>query len=162
MEEVCVMGYSCASKAACRIEVISEVCIQQTGSHNVYLAKGKRYFFQVGKEQSDGSITGSIWLLTSENFCKKTANFKICPEGRLVRGPDFFKQIPFFFIVLNGCPKAWLKSYGVPTLQNLQKYLDGYLASFDSGGVNSHIGTRPNIWELKIVDGNTGNVIVEI
>lgn len=142
------------SKAACRVEAISEVCVKHTGSANTFLAKGKKYFFQIGKKHSDGSITGSIWNLTSEVSCKKTGNFRIDADGKLVRGPDFFRHVQFYCLIINGVPQPWLRVHGDPTHSRLEEYKKKYLESFDEGGANSHMGCRPIIYEFRIVNEN--------
>ena len=60
------MGLSCEYNADIVLRAISEKCFQQTGLSNVWKHKDKRFFWEVGRENQDGSITGSISELVGD------------------------------------------------------------------------------------------------
>lgn len=82
------MGYSCSTKAANMLDIIGKVCIEQTGSQNVWTKKGNRYFFETSRrEHPDGSITGSVYKFTSDDYVAKIGSFKIDPDGNILNFP---------------------------------------------------------------------------
>ena len=62
-----------------------------------------KYFTEIGKENKDGSITGSVYELTSNPYldgqgykrrnCKKIGIFKIDNQGFIVRFPGLSKRL---------------------------------------------------------------------
>jgi hypothetical protein len=54
---------------------------------NVLRIKGKRFFFERGREQRDGSITGSVFEMLPENTARKVGTFKISEDGTVERFP---------------------------------------------------------------------------
>jgi len=86
------MGYSATAKAMEVIEKITEKCLNETGSQNVWKHKGKFYMFEIGRENMDGAVTGQIFLLLTNNASFKRAKaikkggFKINPDGSINYG----------------------------------------------------------------------------
>ncbi len=87
------MGYSCRAEAGSTLDKISAKCRAQGGSSNQYTdpKTGKSYFYEVGRENSDGRITGSVHLMSPNGTCRQSGTFCISPEGVVVRGPAWMK-----------------------------------------------------------------------
>jgi hypothetical protein len=84
------MGWSCT---ACASEVErswSEVCYKQTGLQNGYDVAGDRLFYDVGREQYDGAITGQVFSMTTG---RKVGTFRIEPDGKVSRWPKGLRPI---------------------------------------------------------------------
>jgi len=65
------MGYSCNVQAAYVTDAWQQACIDQTGSQNVFRVKGQRYFWEIGREQRDGAITGTVWRFLENDRCQR-------------------------------------------------------------------------------------------
>jgi hypothetical protein len=83
------MGYSCAMAASFTHEAISEYFRRQ-GEHSSngippcdIFPLGA--FFERGRENSDGSVTGSIHMNVSETHCRKHSGYRIDPNGKIIR-----------------------------------------------------------------------------
>lgn len=87
------MGYSCRQDADTTYREWSDYCITATGVSNSYIYKGQRYSMQIGREQSDGAITGSVYLLLDnpdmegQYLAYKKGSFRIEPSGIATRFP---------------------------------------------------------------------------
>ena len=76
------MGWSCKTDAGDVLSRLMDTCYAQTGSTNVWEARGKRYMFETScRSHDDGRITGKLWrFVTNESivpagtFCIKSAN----------------------------------------------------------------------------------------
>ena len=82
------MGYSCAVKAD---NVLDALMVQlqvtdrgQDKSSNGWSHNGHSYFFERGREQSDGAITGTVYLVVN-NKCYKRRSIRIEPNGFITR-----------------------------------------------------------------------------
>lgn len=88
------MGYSCTVKADNSLDELI-IQLKAAGSEietsNGWMIKDKRYFFQRGREQKDGAITGSVHKHTGERTCKNVGSFRIKPNGRIIRFPTSTK-----------------------------------------------------------------------
>lgn len=80
------MGYACAAAADDVLQVLSETGIFT--SQNSWTDKRKEYFFEIGKENEDGAITGSVWLMTGS----KVGGFRIEPNGYISKFPHIPKK----------------------------------------------------------------------
>jgi hypothetical protein len=78
------MGYSYRVEAGATLNAVFAVTKNDAGS-NVYFKNGKKYFFEHGKEQEDGSITGTVYLFLDGGFAKKVGSVKIDKEGNIIR-----------------------------------------------------------------------------
>jgi len=101
------MGYSCSAKASLTLKAIERREAYRADSFD------QKYFIEIGKENKDGSITGTVWELFFDNNiqrrCKKKGGFKIDKEGRIVRFPTISKQVwECFFIEMKN---AYEKTY---------------------------------------------------
>ena len=90
------MGWSCTAKADEVLQAWSLGCYASTNTNNVWTARGKRYFYEVGRENRDGSITGIILENISGNACRKVGTFRIEPDGKVFRGPKMLKDMAKF------------------------------------------------------------------
>lgn len=85
------MGYGCTLDAGQTERLIQEACAAQNGSANQFALNGKTYFYQIGRENADGAITGTVLEVRpakdgGEGLCYRVESFRIDPDGRLVRG----------------------------------------------------------------------------
>jgi len=83
------MGYSCTKDAADTLAVIGKM-FATDGNPNV-LTIGtitkKQYFFERGREQEDGAITGTLMVMLPEDLCKSVGSVRIEPDGTITRFP---------------------------------------------------------------------------
>lgn len=95
------MGYSCSAIANDVVNKLLDVATRlgpvHTDGHplpssNSWKHKGKTYFFETGREQSDGAITGTVWVFVAENKCRRAGNLRVDPDGKIVRAPHFPKE----------------------------------------------------------------------
>lgn len=54
-------------------------------SSNVFYVKEIKCFYELGKENEDGSITGTIYKFINTTHILPAGNFKIDPEGNILR-----------------------------------------------------------------------------
>jgi len=77
------MGWSCTAAADEKMRLIQK---RYMNNSNFWEHKGRKFFYEIGREQDDGSITGSIY----EDFgdtCRRAGAFKINPDGSINRFP---------------------------------------------------------------------------
>src|SRR5262245_1471890 len=84
------MGYSCTQDAQSSLAVISKF-YATAGNSNILTIKGRLYFFERGREQADGAITGTLMLDLENGYCQKAGNVRIAPDGSIVRFPVMSK-----------------------------------------------------------------------
>ncbi|KKN77678.1 hypothetical protein LCGC14_0358040 [marine sediment metagenome] len=88
------MGYSCSVKAD---NVLAALLIQlqatarKDSTSNGWCKNGEHYFYEIGREQADGAITGKIWR-TYKNLCYPAGPFKITHNGLIDRFPTSTKS----------------------------------------------------------------------
>ena len=89
------MGYSCTTKA---MESFDQLIIQLKSaspdikSSNTWMKNGKKYFHEIGREQKDGAVTGSIFkIIDEQDHCEKMGTFRIEPDGYIKRFPTSTK-----------------------------------------------------------------------
>ena len=85
------MGYSCTQAADKRLDMIMGLRAGPMGkapeSTNMwYSDQGKQYFYEIGRENRDGAITGSIYKMVQDG-CKKSGTFRIESNGQVTRFP---------------------------------------------------------------------------
>lgn len=83
------MGYSCTVDAGNMLGVIEHFYATK-GNPNILTIGAHQYFFERGREQEDGAITGQLMLMLPGDYCQKAGNVRIAPDGTLVR----FARIP--------------------------------------------------------------------
>ena len=82
------MGWSCSAAAADTMDRWSKACVKQTGSQNVYLENGERFFWEYErKEHESGAITGELWRFVSEDKAVPAGRFRIEGNGKVTKGP---------------------------------------------------------------------------
>lgn len=59
---------------------------------NNWKFKNEAYFHDMGQNQTDGTIVGTIWKFDGENKAKKVAAFKIDSSGKIIRFATTTKQ----------------------------------------------------------------------
>lgn len=84
------MGYSCTSLASETERTWSDVCYRQTGAQNVYEVGGERFFYDVGRENRDGAITGQVFSMETG---RKVGSFRIEATGVVSRFPKGFRSV---------------------------------------------------------------------
>jgi hypothetical protein len=80
------MGYSCTKDAKNMLGVIGRM-FATDGNPNVLTIKGTQYFFERGREQFDGSITGGLYQILSDDDCRRVGTVKIAIDGSIDRFP---------------------------------------------------------------------------
>lgn len=161
------MGWSCRREAGMTMDAIRNFCIQETGSSNTYWSKGNKYFFEIGREQRDGAITGTIHKFLDGNRCRKTSTLRIEPNGKISRGPAVLKKVPVYLLKIKdvrGVEITTLWENGDPTDDKLWDEVKAHHDSYKNGGLNEHItesvGFVPHPVEAKIVDVD-GDVLLQ-
>jgi hypothetical protein len=92
------MGWSSSQAASRTMDAIEQACRKQQAalgnpSSNVFFVGDRRYFYEVTRrDQPDGGICGSIQLCVGEGYARQVGTFRIDGQGRIVRGPAFFKR----------------------------------------------------------------------
>lgn len=89
------MGYSCTAKAAYVRDAISELISKtypEVKSSNGMPDGG---FWEVGRENYDGAITGTVWKPWPEDPTRvvRRGGFKIDADGKVVRFPGLPRKI---------------------------------------------------------------------
>lgn len=82
------MGYSCTYEANITLQAIQDSF--GMGTLNMWRDDdGKEYFFEIGRENIDGSITGTVFDMKGKRY----GGFKIAPNGKLINFPHLPKKI---------------------------------------------------------------------
>jgi hypothetical protein len=81
------MGYSCTTIASMTLDALVEI-IRDTDASNVYRGR----FFERGRENSDGAITGTIWKYVDADHVRREGGYKITAEGKILRFPGTTKD----------------------------------------------------------------------
>ena len=97
------MGYSCSAKAD---DVKDAMIVQlkasgdEMSSSNGWESKGQKYILEIGRENADGAITGTVhrWdgsmnalALVGESACQPVGSVRIEPSGLISRFPTSTK-----------------------------------------------------------------------
>ena len=86
------MGYSCEANADLILSAISKKCIEMTKHQNEWNYKNRRFFYEIGMERKDGSITGSILELINNSAIKRSS-FKIEAVTGIPKGSYGFADL---------------------------------------------------------------------
>lgn len=83
------MGYSCAQKASKTLEsLIKTLRVDDKTPTNHWEHDGISYFYEIGRENYDYSITGSVFRINKGSITAvRAGSFKISRDGILVRWP---------------------------------------------------------------------------
>jgi len=93
------MGYSCRQDADEIYKVWLDYCYATTGVSNSYLYKNERYCLQLGRQQDDGAMTGTVMLLidhpsiVGQYLAHNKGSFRIKPDGTVKRYPVGLKNL---------------------------------------------------------------------
>lgn len=74
------MGYSCTRDAQDTLAVVSKL-LATDGNPNIWTIGKSRYFFERGDENADGSITGDLMLMLSNDLCQRAGRIRIDKVG---------------------------------------------------------------------------------
>ena len=85
------MGYSCTRDAQDTLGVIAKMFGRADKGSNTLVIGAEEYFYERGREQADGAITGELFLMLPGETCRRVGGFKIAPDGRIVRFPRLTK-----------------------------------------------------------------------
>lgn len=80
------MSYSCTRDASDMLGNIGEF-FKTNGNRNILTIRGTRYFFERGRENADGAITGTLMEMLPNDYCRKAGSVRIEPDGTLSRFP---------------------------------------------------------------------------
>src|SRR5271166_6968760 len=80
------MGYSCNKDSADSMAVICHM-FGKPNTGNTLILKGTEYFFERGRENQDGAITGSLMRMLPGGYCRKAGTYRIDPDGTVSRFP---------------------------------------------------------------------------
>ncbi|KKK64224.1 hypothetical protein LCGC14_2986380 [marine sediment metagenome] len=89
------MGYSCSTKANMVLDsliVLLQSSSSENNSSNTWEKRGIKYFYEIGKENIDGAITGKVNKFVEENQCKVVRSFRIESNGKITRFIGSTKQ----------------------------------------------------------------------
>jgi hypothetical protein len=86
------MGYSCNAMAGmvydAMIAQLQAASEREHDSQNVWDHKGVDHFAEIGREQSDGAVTGTVWrFLPDGQHVRRIGSFRINPGGKVSRWP---------------------------------------------------------------------------
>lgn len=85
------MGYSCTVDAGNMLGLIES--IYATNNDCTMTIDGNQFFFERGREQADGAITGTLMLMIPNSaYCSKVGNVRINPDGSIARFPRIDKR----------------------------------------------------------------------
>jgi hypothetical protein len=89
------MGYSCRKDANNTLDRLTQYYREHgEKSSNTFHAIGKKYFWEIGKENSDGAITGKVNECTADDTqAFYIGGFRISPDGEVERFPRLPKEV---------------------------------------------------------------------
>lgn len=84
------MGWSCTVVAGDVYKEWSDFCVRTTGTSNSYeTASGTTLFFETGREQEDGAITGSVYGMDGSRH----GSFRINADGAVQQYPKGLRAV---------------------------------------------------------------------
>ncbi len=89
------MGYSCSTKANMVLDsliILLQSSSPKINSSNTWEKKGIKFFYEIGKENIDGAITGIVQRFVGDNLCKVSGSFRIESNGKITRFIGSTKQ----------------------------------------------------------------------
>ena len=84
------MGYSCTARAGLALDTIISALKggePEGEPSNTYYRRGRKHFFETGRERPDGAITGAIFRELPDNRCRRAGSFRVEPDGTITRFP---------------------------------------------------------------------------
>lgn len=85
------MGYSCTVAASNTLNAIGNA-FATNGNPNILTIHGREFFFERGRENGDGAITGTLMVMVDADHCRKAGTVRIEPDGRINRFPGLNKK----------------------------------------------------------------------
>lgn len=87
------MGYSATSKALDSLRTIQGV--METRFRKSFSNSTLNGFFEIGRENADGSVTGTVFRFTSpaQTHVTRAGGFRIEPDGFVTRFPDLPRDL---------------------------------------------------------------------
>ena len=108
------MGYSCTKDADEMLGLIRHTFSDGKTSNGLRIGAAT-FFYEIGCENSDGSITGTLFENVDETHARRYGSFKIHAEGVIVRFPGIKQNqrvaLKFKFDELRRTNPALLSSY---------------------------------------------------
>ena len=89
------MGYSSTIKASFVMDslmILLQSSSPRINSYNAWEKKGIKFFHEIGREQKDGAITGTVHRYISDDLCKVAGSFRIESNGKISRFVGSTKQ----------------------------------------------------------------------
>lgn len=107
------MGYSCTKDASDILGLIRHAFNDGTG--NGIKSGAFHGFYEIGRENADGAITGTVFENVGEGFARRVGSFRIEPDGFITRFPSIKRnqrvQLKFRFDELRRTNPQLLSSY---------------------------------------------------
>ncbi len=104
------MGYSCTVLADDALREIQEMYASKS---NFWKGDdGREYFFDIGRENEDGAITGTVIQMNGK-YGKKIGSVRIEPNGFVTRFPHLPKRIMAHVKQMNKKPRRFPAMYQV-------------------------------------------------
>jgi len=92
------MGYSCTADAMDTLGQLNEKIKARFKTSNMFTINGVNYFYEIGREQPSGAITGSLWkthgdMMADKQPAYRAGTFKINADGTWARKPIPMKKM---------------------------------------------------------------------
>ena len=102
------MGWSCAASAGKVLRYISACIVERHGNQNQWETPKGKFFFETGRENADGAITGTVWrvhpagvpftsrgreYLYDNDRVTRAGGYRIEADGTITRFPHLPKDI---------------------------------------------------------------------
>jgi hypothetical protein len=116
------VGYSCTKDASDMLGLVRHTLSDHKTSNGLQIGadtwggqQGRTYFYEIGRENADGSITGTVFENIDGSHARRYGSFKIAADGRVVRFPLLTRDqriaLAFKFAELRRTNPALLASY---------------------------------------------------
>lgn len=89
------MGWSCNAAASFTLDAIkdAQTAMGSTTSNGIMLNGKHVGFWETGRENEDGAITGTVWAMVGEDRCNRVGGFRIEPNGKVTRFPRISRRV---------------------------------------------------------------------
>ena len=108
------MGYSCTKDASAMLGLIRHEFTDGATGNGLRIGAAT-FFYEIGKENADGSITGTLFINIDESHARRYGSFKIHSEGVISRFPGIKQNqrisLAFKFAELRRTNPMLLSSY---------------------------------------------------
>lgn len=82
------MGYSCTKAASDTLHDVLAIACEHDGCSNTWRdAKGVGHFFERGRENADGAVTGRVHRFVGDTQARPIGSVRIDPDGTVKRWP---------------------------------------------------------------------------